>query len=103
MLCVHTRLNGCLTQDILPQESVKVWRQEGGPPPPAPSPPLQPVLLDCNQRAEASVHRFLFQISSAPSCNCRIRWHVPTGRGDASGQLQVPLVMGGGRPHLSLW
>lgn len=29
MLCVHTRLNGCLTQDILPQESVKVWRQRG--------------------------------------------------------------------------
>lgn len=29
MLCVHTRLNGCLTQDILPQESVKEWRQRG--------------------------------------------------------------------------
>lgn len=29
MLCVQTRRNGCLTQDILPQESVKVWRQRG--------------------------------------------------------------------------
>lgn len=87
MLCVHTRLNGCLTQDILPQESVKVWRQERGPPPPAPCPPRQPVPLDCNQRAEASVHRFLFQISVFKRSSLQL---ARTGQGDASGQLQDP-------------
>lgn len=33
MLCVHTLLNGCLTQDILPQESVKVLRRRAPQPP----------------------------------------------------------------------
>lgn len=62
MLCVHTGLNGCLTEDIPPLESVKVWRH---PPPPICSTSSQHQVMiitlskynkPCARASEVEIH-----------------------------------------------
>lgn len=110
MLCVHTHLNGCLMQDILPQESVKVWRQRGA------LPRLRRVhrcslswwTVIREEKPLMTTFYFTFLFPSAFwFWKWRIRRRVFWRRSiDGTGwnvrSLTVPLVMAGGKPRLTL-